>query len=92
MYNVITKKAYTGENAEILACSEFSKPYFLTYKQAQSINLQVRKGERGIRLMRVIEVDRFNKVTKKLEKKKLPKYFTVFNIEQCEEIKQEVAA
>jgi len=94
MYNFITKKPYSGENVAILeiamAEGEYASEYFLTYKQAQSIGLQVRKGETGFRIMRVVLVEELDKKTGQKRKRKAPKYFTVFNIEQCE--RAEVAA
>lgn len=96
MYNFITKKAYSGENVEILesamAEGEFESEYFLTYRQAQSVGLQVRKGESGFRIMRVVLVEELDKKTGQKRKRKAPKYFTVFNIEQCQKAELEQAA
>lgn len=92
MYNFITKVAYTGENAMILSMLDYASPYYLTYKQAQSVGLQVRKGEHGIVLKRVVEVKEKNKKTGKIEKKKVARGFVVFNVSQCDEVKSEVAA
>ena len=89
MLNFISKKEYTGANCDILsaASEEFESPYFLTYRQAISIGKVVKKGERGYRLCRVVFVEDLKK-KKKVSK---PKYFTVFNIEQTEEMKKEAA-
>jgi antirestriction protein ArdC len=89
MLNFITKQEYSGNNADILfaASEEFESPYFLTYRQAISIGKVVKKGERGYRLCRVVFVEDLKK-KKKVAK---PKYFTVFNIEQTEELKKEAA-
>lgn len=87
MLNFITKQEYTGSNADILAAAseEFNSPYFLTYHQAISIGKVVKKGEHGYRLCRVVFVEDLKK-KKKVSK---PKYFTVFNIDQTEELKKE---
>lgn len=94
MYNFVTKKPYSGENVAILEAAmeenEFNSEYFLTYKQAQSVGLQVRKGEKGFQIMRVVLVEEVDKKTGQKRTRKAPKYFTVFNVEQCE--KAEVAA
>lgn len=88
--NFKTKNEYTGGNADTLAKSGFSSQFWMTYKQAQEMGYQVRKGSEGTRLMKVIEKEVKNKITGKLEKKLLPKRFTVFNMDQMDKI--EVAA
>lgn len=89
MINFKTKNAYTGQNVDILASTDFGSVYWMTYKQAQEMGYQVRKGSEGTRLMKVIEKEVKNKITGKLEKKKLPKYFTVFNMDQMDKIEQD---
>lgn len=88
MINFKTKKAYSGQNIDILAGSGFANQFWMTYRQAQEMGYQVRKGSEGTRLMKVIEKEVKNKLTGKLEKKKLPKYFTVFNMDQMEKIEE----
>jgi len=91
--NFISKKNYSGENVGILEAAKaefgFNSEYFLTYRQAQSVGLQVRKGEKGFQIMRVIEVEEIDKKTGRKITKKAPKYFTVFNVEQCEKAEAE---
>jgi antirestriction protein ArdC len=86
MINYVTNVEYTGNNAIELSESGFSDPRFLTFNQARKVGLKIKKGSKGIRLVRVVNVDKLNKMTGKLEKKKAPKYFTVFNISQTEEV------
>ena len=94
--NFISKKPYSGENVAILEGAmdenEFGSWFFLTYKQAQSVGLQVRKGETGFQIMRVVLVEEFDKKTGQKRTRKAPKYFTVFNLEQCDKAEAEVAA
>lgn len=89
MFNYLTKEPYTGKNFEILASvsEKFSRPHFLTFRQALKIGRAVKKGEHGVRLCRMVIVE--DAKTKKKIKK--PKGFTVFNIEQTEEIQKEAA-
>ena len=82
MKNFITGVEYTGNNAVALACTEFSNPYFMTFRQALSVGRCVKKGEHGIRLCRFVMVEEFKKGIKVKSRK--PKYFTVFNVEQTE--------
>lgn len=43
--NFATKKPYSGVNVWLLGMTEFSRPEWLTYKQAAELGGQVRKGE-----------------------------------------------
>ena len=89
MINFKTKKAYSGQNVATLMAAGFSSEYWMTYRQAQELGYQVRKGSTGERLMKVVEKEILNKRTGKLEKKKLPKTFVVFNLEQMDLIEQD---
>lgn len=56
-YNAISGKAYSGKNTGNLLGTILSNGYtsgaFLTYKQAQSLGFQVRKGEKGTAIVKV---------------------------------------
>jgi antirestriction protein ArdC len=45
--NFASGKRYQGINVFLLASLRYTSPYFLTYKQAQALGGQVRKGEHG---------------------------------------------
>ena len=45
--NYVTKKSYRGINLMLLSCNAYSRPYYMTYRQAQSQGGQVKKGEKG---------------------------------------------
>ena len=49
-HNAVTGNRYKGINALHLSMQGRSDPRWLTYKQAQSVNAQVRKGEKGTRI------------------------------------------
>lgn len=57
-YNTSSGECYRGINQLILGMSGHSDPRWLTYKQAQYMELQVRKGETGIRIVKMVEVSR----------------------------------
>ena len=84
--NFLTNVEYTNTNWETLAESGFSNPNFLTYKQAQMVGRQVRKGEKGIELKRVVIKKVRNKLTNEIEEKRVIKKFWVFNLEQTDTI------
>lgn len=77
---------YRGCNAFITGCQGYSDPRWLTYKQAQALGGNVRKGERGTP---VVYWDRFNPKDENGERDKsrsvlFAKGYTVFNVEQCD--------
>ena len=81
--NHITGVEYTATNWETLAESGFSNPEFLTFNQAKSIGLTVKKGSKGIQLKRVV-IKKEKDANGVEVKKKLLKKFYVFNITQTE--------
>ena len=86
--NLITKKDYQGINSFILNLAGFNSPYFLTYRQAIDLGGAVNKGEKGIPVVfwKIIEKEENNK------NKKIPllRYYTVFNVEQCNDLDDKV--
>lgn len=88
--NLVSKKDYRGINPLLLSSMHFSSPYWLSYKQAQSLGGQVKKGEKGTPVIfwkMSIETDENEEPTGK----KIPflRYYSVFNIDQCENIPSE---
>ena len=80
-----TGKAYQGINSLLLSFlgSEYSRPLWVTYKNAQTLGGNVRKGEKGTPVVYA------SKVTKEQEGKETRTFFTyrystVFNIDQCD--------
>ena len=51
--NFLTQKHYSGINVFLLGSAEFQSPYFLTYRQAQELGGQVRKGEKGLPIIKM---------------------------------------
>lgn len=94
--NYVSKKAYRGINVFLLLCAPFDCPYFVSYKQATELG--VRKGEKGF------PVVFWNWFAKRLngvpvigsngkpEMVPFLRYYTVFNLEQCEGIEWEKPA
>lgn len=80
--NISTKKAYRGLNHLLLGLSEYGSNYWATYKQAQVMGGQVRKGEKG----RIVVFWKMLQVEKEGTKKEIPflRYSTVFNFDQID--------
>ena len=99
-YNPVSGVEYSGLNTLRLMLQGRDDPRWLTYKQAASINAQVRKGERGVGLVRLITHservkkdengktvrDENGQPVKELQSLEQPffKGFTVFNAEQID--------
>lgn len=94
--NYMTKRPYHGINAILTNLSPYDTPYFLTFKQAQSLGGNVRKGAKSLPIVfwKVYFTDGNNKPiseeeasTKKDAKKRFVlRYFSIFNIEDIEGI------
>ena len=94
-HNAVTGNAYRGANilalwVEGLMCGYTSNGW-ATYKQWQSIDTQVRKGQTGTRLIRWVEkqrnddtADTSNSDDDLSAARLIPVSFTVFNIAQCD--------
>lgn len=86
--NYASRKAYRGINWLLLSLSQYSAPFWLTYRQAAELGGTVKKGERGT------QVVFWSFVKSKTEKKAngeakvfaFAKYYIVFNVEQCENV------
>jgi len=88
--NLISKKAYRGVNVFLLACQSYFSPYWLTFNQCKERGGFVRRGEKGTPVIfwkwldKTTEDDSLPSVNGKIP---LLRYYTVFNVEQCEGIK-----
>jgi len=90
--NLVTKKEYRGVNVFMLACQEYSSPYWLTFKQAADKGGHVRKGQKSTPVVFWKWVDRKDVDDADTEetngKGKVPllRTYNVFNWEQTEGI------
>lgn len=86
--NLISNKEYSGINFFLLSMLNLKSPYFLTYKQAKACGGNVKKGEKGFPIIyfsvKKKEVNAAGETTK--NSFAFMKYYTVFNLEQCEGI------
>lgn len=90
--NLVSKKEYRGINLWILGCSEFSSPYWLTFKQAADKGGHVKKGSKSTPVIFYRVVDRKDaeltdgEETDGKGKYGILKYYSVFNWQQTEGI------
>jgi antirestriction protein ArdC len=86
--NFISQKPYQGVNRLILGMSSmiqgFNNPAWASYKQWESKGGQVRKGEKGTRIVFYSPVSKENKQTGVTESYNVLKGYTVFNASQVD--------
>jgi antirestriction protein ArdC len=89
--NLVNKKEYRGINIFLLASQGYGSRYWVTYRQAQALGGTVRKSQHGSKVVfwKIGEYRRENRETEETKNHKsiLLRYYTVFNLEQCEGIK-----
>ncbi len=85
--NLVSRKGYRGVNLLLLSDTEFSSPYWLTFNQARDLKGKVKKGEKGTQIIfwKVFEQEETEQ-EKNGKRTFMLRYYTVFNLEQCEGI------
>ena len=86
--NFLSQKPYQGVNRLILGLSSmvnsFDCPVWASFKQWQSIGANVRKGEKGTKIVFYSPVTKENKATGDIESYNLLKAYYVFNASQVD--------
>jgi len=84
-FNPVAKRYYNGINFIQLSMMPGSTHNWVTYKQAQSVGAQVRKGSKGVQVIYFSPLEVTDKVTGDAKKIPMLKTYTVFNADQsCE--------
>ena len=82
--NLVSGKTYSGFNLWLLLMAPYCSPYFVTFKQAQKLGGTVKKGEKGWPVIFWSFIEKEGKTPGKVENIPFIRYYTVFNVEQCE--------
>lgn len=88
--NLISMKAYRGINVFLLAFAGYGSQYWLTYRQAQSLGGNVRRGEHGTKIVFwKCNTRETESADGEIEERRSAflRYYTVFNLEQTEGLK-----
>jgi len=89
--NYITRNTYSGGNHTTLTEAAEERGYtsnmWLTFLQAKGAGMSVKKGERGVKILKYGTVAETDEET---AKKTFFKSYTVFNIDQCQVILDDV--
>jgi antirestriction protein ArdC len=95
-HNAMTGRPYSGCNIILLwmaqATGSYSSPRFITFKQAMELGGHIRKGERGYKVVFVNAFERAEERDGETETRRIPflHEFTVFNIDQCENLPERI--
>lgn len=82
--NIVSGHDYRGINVLLLQSTPFLSPFWMTYRQAKALGGAVKRGVRGTPIV-YWNVRETEEEGKKRDRAFL-RYFTVFNLEQCEGI------
>jgi len=84
--NLVSGKPYRGINILLLHSMGYASPYWLTFRQAQELGGHVKQGQKGCPVIFWRSIDVQNKETGETEHVPLLRYYTVFNLTQCDGI------
>ena len=84
--NLISGKEYRGINVFLLSAANYESPYWVTYKQAQSLGGSVRKGEKSLPIVFWSTFEKDNGEGEKPSKIPFLRYYSGFNLAQCDGI------
>jgi antirestriction protein ArdC len=90
--NLVSKRPYKGISHFLLSASKYVSPFWLTFRQTNELGGHVRKGEEStiVVFWKVEDLDdqaealEPGEADNKTRPRFLPRYYRVFNLEQCE--------
>lgn len=94
--NLVSHKEYRGVNRFLLGVQGYERPYFVTYNQAQALGGQVSRGAKGSPVIfwktGIRETENPDTHEIETDKSFLLRYYTVFNVSQCEGLEGKLPA
>jgi len=85
--NLVTKKPYRGINPFLLMAAGYDSPHWLTFRQAVQLGGSVKKGEKACPVVFWKPMEVTDKVSNEAVKIPLLRLYSVFNVAQCEGLK-----
>jgi len=82
--NIISKNAYRGINPFLLEIADHRCQWWGTYKQFKGLGGQVKKGEKGTKIVYWKSFDKEPDANGKVKKAFFIRFYTVFNLDQVE--------
>jgi antirestriction protein ArdC len=90
--NLISRKPYRGVNVFLLHSMAYQSPFWITFKQAQELGGNVRKGEKACPVVFWKWLDIEDKETGEGKRAPMLRYYSVFNSSQCDGIQDHIPA
>jgi antirestriction protein ArdC len=85
--NLVSKKPYRGINVFLLHAMCYESPFWLTYRQAQELGGTVRRGEKACPVVFWKQLEVEDRETHEIEKIPMIRFYHVFNVAQCDGLK-----
>jgi antirestriction protein ArdC len=89
--NFVTKKPYRGINVFLLIAMMYESPFWLTFRQVSRLGGSVRKGEKACPVVFWKQLTIEDKESGEQKKKRLLRFYHVFNTSQCDGLKVDSA-
>jgi antirestriction protein ArdC len=85
--NLVTKKPYRGINPFLLMAMAYESPHWLTFRQAIQLGGSVKKGEKACPVVFWKPLEVTDTQSGEVEKIRMLRMYFVFNVAQCEGLK-----
>jgi antirestriction protein ArdC len=85
--NLVSGKAYRGINVFLLHAMCYESPFWLTFRQAQELGGNVRKGEKACPVVFWKQLEVEDKESHEVEKIPMLRFYYVFNVAQVDGLK-----
>lgn len=85
--NLVSQKPYRGINVFLLLAMSYESPFWLTFRQALQLGGSVRKGEKSCPVVFWKQTTLEDKESGEPQKKRLLRFYHVFNLAQCDGLK-----
>jgi antirestriction protein ArdC len=89
--NLVTQKPYRGINVFLLMAMSYESPLWLTFRQALQLGGNVKKGEKACPVVFWKKMEREDKDSDEPQKRPLLRLYHVFNVSQCDGLKESPA-
>lgn len=89
--NLISRKEYRGINVFLLGAAGYESPYWVSFRQARNHGGTVRRGEKGFPCVYWNWLEKNDKESGETKKIPFVRYYTVFNVQQCDGVDYPVA-
>src|SRR5277367_1981843 len=85
--NFVSKNPYRGINIFLLIAMRYESPFWLTFRQVSQLGGSVRKGEKACPVVFWKQTTVEDKQSGEEKKRRLLRFYHVFNVAQCEGLK-----